>query len=482
MDTMLKSWLFKDYSPNVQQFLDFFQEGIVIINKHGKIRYINKPYCTFLNVSKEKATGADIEKIIPTSELKKVMESGERQIGKYHVYGDNREVIGNRIPIYIDGRVEGMIGQVILKSRSELDQIISNYNIPRERVQSAERQIDQLTHTSVYCFDDIVAEDEVIRKVKEMARKAARSLPPIMLEGESGTGKEIFAHSIHCASNRNGGPFIKINCAAIPADLIEAELFGYEKGAFTGAHKSGNPGKFELAHKGIIFLDEIGDMPLHMQSKLLRVLEDGQVTRLGGTRARRINFSIISATNKDLEKMIKIHKFRLDLFFRLNVVHLHLPPLRDIPQSMILLCKRLLIKKATSIGCPAPRLSDEVENIFQAYTWPGNVRELSNVIESAVNLCDGGKLSLTDLPDRFFKKLDYAEMFKGLAESSLHKVVAKIEKECITKNLEKTKYNISATANLLGIHRTWLYQKLKKYDIQVPGKSNAQCGRSVSSV
>ena len=228
MDTMLKSWLFKDYSPNVQQFLDFFQEGIVIINKHGKIRYINKPYCTFLNVSKEKATGADIEKIIPTSELKKVMESGERQIGKYHVYGDNREVIGNRIPIYIDGRVEGMIGQVILKSRSELDQIISNYNIPRERVQSAERQIDQLTHTSVYCFDDIVAEDEVIRKVKEMARKAARSLPP----------------------------------------------------------------------------------------------------------------------------------------------------LRDIPQSMILLCKRLLIKKAASIGCPAPRLSDEVEKIFQAYTWPGNAREL----------------------------------------------------------------------------------------------------------
>ena len=416
MDDRLKVWLFEKYSPSVQQFLDFFQEGIVIINKHGKIRYINKSYCTFLNISKEKAVGADVEEIIPTSQFKKVIKRGERQIGKYHVYSDKREVIANRIPVYIDGRVEGMIGQVTLKSRSELDQIISNYSILQEKVQSAERQIDQLTNTSMYCFEDIVAEDEVLRKVKEMARKAARSLPPILLEGESGTGKELFAHSIHRASNRNGGPFIRINCAAIPADLIEAELFGYEKGAFTGAQKSGKPGKFELAHKGIIFLDEIGDMPLNMQSKLLRVLEDGHVTRLGGTQAHKIDFSCISATNQDLEKMIKAHKFRLDLFFRLNVVHLHLPPLRDMPQSLQLLSKQLVTQKASSIGRPAPRLSDEIEKIFQAYTWPGNARELSNVIEGAVNLCDDSTLSLTDLPNRFLKKLDYAEINEGLAE------------------------------------------------------------------
>jgi len=470
MDNPLKKWLFYEYSHSVQQFLDFFQEGIVIINKLGLITYINKSYCEFLNVSRRRAIGTDIEEIISTTQFKSVMKTGERQIGKLHVYGDSREVIANRIPVYIDEQLEGMIGQVTLKSRSELDQLIRNFNILQEKILSAERRIDKMTNTSLYCFDDIVAEDKRICEAREMARKAARSLSPILLEGESGTGKEIFAHSIHRASNRRHGPFIRINCAAIPADLIEAELFGYEKGAFTGAQKSGKPGKFELAHKGIIFLDEIGDMPLQMQSKLLRVLEDRHVTRLGSTKAKKIDFGCISATNQDLEEMIKSQKFRLDLFFRLNVVHLRLPPLRDIPQTRQLLIRQLITKKAASIGRKAPRLSEEIEKIFQTYTWPGNARELSNVIEGAVSLCESRTLSLTDLPERFLKKLDYQEMYEGFTENSLQKVVEKIENDFITKNLEKTDYNISATAKLLGIHRTWLYQKLKKYNIQVPGK------------
>ncbi|MCF8049664.1 MAG: sigma 54-interacting transcriptional regulator [Desulfobacterales bacterium] len=463
----LQSWLLDAHIPSVQDFLDLFQEGIVIINKKGKVTYINDSYCKFLRVSKRAAIGNDIQKIIPTTGFWEVMKSGRPQYKRYHVYADNREVIANRIPIFIDGKLEGMVGEVLLKSRSELDEVIKNFAILNEKIKHTERQIDKHIYTSVYNFDDIVSEDESILRMKNVAAKAARSVSPVLLEGESGTGKELFAHSIHSAGNRSHGPFIRLNCAAIPAELLEAELFGYEKGAFTGASNSGKPGKFELADKGVIFLDEIGDMPLSMQSKLLRVLEEGQITRLGDTKPIKIDFICIAATNKNLESMISQNLFRLDLFFRLSVVRMHLPPLRELPKTLTALCDKMLKEKALSAGLLPKQLSSDAIKLLKKYNWPGNVRELSNVIESAVNMSENRVISVSELPRRLLAKAGAAELKNRSTTNDLSGYLQTAEAEYIKDILKEMNYNVSATAKILGIHRTWLYQKIKKYNIPI---------------
>ena len=461
----MKSWLLDTHVDSVQEFLDLFQEGIVIIDKKGKIIYLNDAYCKFLNVSKSKSIGEDIQNIVPSTRFFEIKKSGVPQLKQYHAYSDNREVIANRLPIFINNEFAGMVGEVILKSRSELDEIIKNFAILSEKIKHTERQLDKHIYTSVYSFDDIVAGDEPIRQVKKVACKAALSLSPVLLEGESGTGKEIFSHSIHNASQRKNGPFIRLNCAAIPEELLEAELFGYEKGAFTGALKSGKPGKFEQADKGVIFLDEIGDMPLHMQSKLLRVLEEGEITRLGGTKPRKIDFAIIAATNKDLESMVSQNKFRLDLFFRLSVVRLHLPPLRILPKTLTMLCANMLREKGFYAGRQEVKLSNEVVKVFLKYEWPGNIRELDNVIESAINITESAEITVADLPKRLLTKTLSSDLQKKQHTKSLANYLQAVEAQYIETTLAEMNFNISATAERLGIHRTWLYQKLKKYNI-----------------
>ena len=287
----------------------------------------------------------------------------------------------------------------------------------------------------------------------------------MLILGESGTGKEMFAQAIHRASYRKSKAFVPINCAAIPKELLESELFGYEGGAFTGARKEGKPGKFELANGGTIFLDEIGSMPLEMQAKLLRVLEERKFERVGGNNKIQLDARIIAATNENIEEAVKKGQFREDLYYRLNVITLDIPPLRERIDDIPILCEELLDYLAKELECQRKTIDNKTLKILKDYDWPGNVRELRNVLERGMNFSHGNIILPKHLPERVSTNLkpsvDYDEIYP------LDEIVAQAEKEAIINALNKTKGNKTKAAKKLGIHRTALYKKIEKYDLKL---------------
>ena len=322
------------------------------------------------------------------------------------------------------------------------------------------KEIDRV-HTNVinnygYCFDKIIGEDDNFVKIVEYAKKIADSNSTILIMGESGTGKELFAQSIHNYSSRRNYSLIAINCGAIPEQLIESELFGYEDGAFTGAKKGGNPGKFELADGGTILLDEIGEMPLDMQVKLLRVLEEGFITRLGGKRTIPVDVRIIASTNKDLEKEVESGKFRKDLYYRLNVLPLYVPPLRDRKSDIRILTDYFMNKISKDLNKNTVHISEENLELMERYDWPGNIRELQNVIELMIN---------TEIfPTRYFTKREQYMSSDGREENF---DIESVEKEHLIRVIRRCNGNITHSADMLGIRRNTLYNKIKKYNINI---------------
>ena len=322
------------------------------------------------------------------------------------------------------------------------------------------KEIDRV-HTNVinnygYCFDKIIGEDDNFVKIVEYAKKIADSNSTILIMGESGTGKELFAQSIHNYSSRRNYPLIAINCGAIPEQLIESELFGYEDGAFTGAKKGGNPGKFELADGGTILLDEIGEMQLDMQVKLLRVLEEGFITRLGGKRTIPVDVRIIASTNKDLEKEVESGKFRKDLYYRLNVLPLYVPPLRDRKSDIRILTDYFMNKISKDLNKNTVHISEENLELMERYDWPGNIRELQNVIELMIN---------TEIfPTRYFTKREQYMSSDGREENF---DIESVEKEHLIRVIRRCNGNITHSADMLGIRRNTLYNKIKKYNINI---------------
>jgi transcriptional regulator with PAS, ATPase and Fis domain len=284
----------------------------------------------------------------------------------------------------------------------------------------------------------------------------------VLITGESGTGKELFAQAIHHAGDRRMHPFVRINCAAIPRELLESELFGYEKGAFTGAKTEGKPGKFELAHEGTIFLDEIGDLPIEMQPKLLRAIEDKEFERVGGNKVVRSDFRVIAATNQNLETMLATGRFRKDLFYRLNVVSLHIPRLRDRPEDISAITQRFLTRTATETGLHGLSIDREAERALRQYEWPGNIRELMNVLERSVHALDGETIRLADLPF-YVRRVDRTGTPRRL--TSLRETQTRSERETIWSALKEAGFSKVRAAKILGIHRTLLYKKMKKYNL-----------------
>jgi len=280
-----------------------------------------------------------------------------------------------------------------------------------------------------------------------------------LIQGGSGTGKELIARAIHTSSLRSEGPFVAVSCAALPETLLESELFGHEKGAFTDAVAT-KKGRFELAHKGTLFLDEIGDMSQKTQVDLLRVLEEREFRRIGGTKLIKVDVRIISATNKDLKKLVDEGKFRDDLYYRLNVVSVQTPPLRERKQDIPLLAEHFLKKYSIENRKDIKWIQQDAMNLLMKYDWPGNVRELENTIERAVVIAKGDSISPEELPP----VLRAAE--KKLIESIATKKLMYVEKEHIAHVLEVNNWNIKKTANILGIDRTTLYNKIKKYNLK----------------
>lgn len=309
-----------------------------------------------------------------------------------------------------------------------------------------------------YTFDKIVGDDENFLKIVQYTKKIANSKSTILIMGESGTGKEVFAQSIHNYSSRVDGPFIALNCGAIPKQLIESELFGYEDGAFTGAKKGGNLGKFELANGGTIMLDEIGEMPIDMQTKLLRVVQEGVITRIGSSKSINVDVRIIAATNKDLKKEVELGRFRKDLYYRLNVLPIYLLPLRDRKKDIPLLINFFMDNISRRLGKEPVKIPEEYLKKTMNYAWPGNIRELENVVELIINT--------ETIPSLYFGE-------EGSDEDSLIDLneesykLEYLEKQHIIKTLKKFKGNITYTAEALGIRRNTLYSKIKKYEISL---------------
>ncbi|WP_300329648.1 sigma 54-interacting transcriptional regulator [Fusobacterium sp.] len=335
---------------------------------------------------------------------------------------------------------------------------------------------NQYEEKGKYNFENVIGKSPQITKIIEECKKISDNNSNVLITGESGTGKEFFARAIHNKSSRKNAPFIPVNCGAIPKDLIESELFGYESGAFTGANKNGYIGKFELANGGTIFLDEIGEMPLNMQVTLLRVLQDKCITRIGSKKCTRIDVRIIAATNKDLKKAISENQFRKDLYYRLNAFNIHIPPLKEREGDIPIFLDYLLKEKSIEFNKPVPVVSKKLFQKIISYCWPGNIRELENFVENFVVL-DG--ISTYDINfdechcmkyDNLGNKIIYAD--REFEESKIEveeKVlsIVELEKREIKKAMRVYEKNITKMAQALGISRNALYNKMKRYNIEV---------------
>jgi transcriptional regulator with PAS, ATPase and Fis domain len=434
--------------------------GGLVTDSKGYITHFNKPYGLFLNLDPQAQIGKHCTEVIENSRMHIVAQSGKPDFSdSQRIKGQNMVV--HRIPIKKNGKVIAVFGQVLFKDVRDVSKLAKELSLLESKVKLYEAELLALRSTR-YTLDSIVGVSDSIASLKAQALKAAASHFPVLISGESGTGKELFAQAIHQAGLRKIYPFVRINCATIPKDLFESELFGYEKGAFTGAKSEGKPGKFELAHQGTIFLDEIGELPISMQPKLLRVLEEKEFERVGGTQVIRSNFRLIAATNQDLDAMVRDGRFRKDLFYRLNVFPITVPPLRERREDIIPVFMHLLKKISEEAALFDIRLDSSAHKVLMEHGWPGNVRELSNMLEWTLSSLEGNCIRDRDLPFYLKPRLDILPPEK---HSPMREVHAHAEARAIRQAIEEAGHNKARAARILGIHRTHLYKKIKKYGI-----------------
>lgn len=464
------AWFEAEYGNLIQQrnvaqvILESAYEGIAVVDKEGRLKQMNQAYRSFLGIDPdEDVSGRPAEDIIENTRLHEVVRTGIPEKGEIQMIQGQKMVV-HRLPIWEGGEIAGAVGMLIFEGVSELYRILGNaadMNVEAP-FESEDGQTRGQSH--LHRFEDIIGESRAIKESKSIARKAARTNATVLITGESGTGKELFAQAIHLTTGRKGG-FISVNCAAIPEHLLESELFGYEEGAFTGAKKEGHIGKFEASHNGTLFLDEIGNMSLPMQAKILRVLEERAVTKVGGLAQIPLNVKVIAATNANLEKRVKDGTFREDLYYRLHVIPVEVAPLRQRPKDIPLLFSHYMQRFSKENNMEAKQMDPEALEAFMSYTWPGNIRELMNVTEQLVTLVDGKEITLKDLPAIVSTKLN-GETGEAEDNHSLKSEQHKQEKQVIIQALEKHEGNKSKAAQDLGIHRTTLYKKIKDFQIE----------------
>ncbi len=443
-----------------QLIFESIHYGSLVTDKNGYITHFNKPYGLFLGMDPDAQIGKHCTEVLENTRMHIVAQTGKPEFSdSQRIKGQNMVV--HRIPIKKNGKVIAVFGQVLFKDVRDVGKLAKKLSLLESKVKLYEAELLALRSTR-YTLDSIIGVSDDIASLKAQVLKAAASQFPVLISGESGTGKELFAQAIHHASPRKVYPFVRINCATIPRDLFESELFGYEKGAFTGARSEGKPGKFELAHRGTIFLDEIGELPVPMQPKLLRVLEEKEFERVGGTRVIRSNFRLIAATNQNLESMIREGSFRKDLFYRLNVFPITIPPLRERQEDILPLFKHLLQLLSAEADLFDIRLDSSAHKVLMEHAWPGNVRELSNVLEWTLSSLEGNCIRDRDLP--FYLK-PRPDIRHPSVHSPMREVQVRAEAQAIRQALQEAGHNKARASRILGIHRTLLYKKIKKYGL-----------------
>jgi transcriptional regulator with PAS, ATPase and Fis domain len=431
--------------------LSAIRDGILTLDGEGVVRALNQTAARLLRASQEQVLGRRLREVVPLSPLAEVLKAG-RPLADEVVSLPHGELLV---------RSQGYEGGVVVT----LQELASAQRLAHKLVGSQAR----------FTFDELVGQDPAFLACLEDARLAARSDVPILITGESGTGKELLAQAIHRASPNVSSPFVGINMAAFPRELIESELFGYERGAFTGARAGGNPGKFELAERGTLLLDEIGDMPLEMQVKLLRVLQERMFQRLGGKRYIPLLARVVATTHRDLEAAIREGAFRLDLFHRLRVVHLRLPPLRERRGDIPLLVEHHLRRYASRLGRRPLRVAPRVMDAFEAYDWPGNVRELANLLEGAASLLPDGQEAIVRVPPVIERALQQRGVRRSPEVASRislpeDRVVSfeEVERCAFEHALRHHGGNVAQAARALGVAKGTFYSKIRRYGLAAP--------------
>jgi len=466
--------------------------GQMIIDKDGIILYFSKEHTKYTGIESSDAVGKHVREVLPNTRMDIVLESGQPEFGRIfemtHVLtGERKYMVCNRVPIYAkSGAIIGAMSETVF-SRGIHDIHRLNYEVSRHgnpdsfaNEEEKEALADGLLSMKK---DQYVQHDDglwitgirgVSPQISELRKFIARiaDMPlPVLITGETGTGKEVFADALHTSSElRRDKNFVKINCAAIPAELLESELFGYEKGAFSGANSSGKIGKFEYAGNGTLLLDEIGDMPMDLQAKLLRVLQEKEFERIGGLKPIPFHARIICTTNKDVLQLVKEGRFREDLYYRINTLEMSIPALRERKEDILDLSKFFILQINSEFGLDILGIDKEAEDFLSGYNWPGNVRELKHVIERACMLRGSGQLNIHDF-SFLLTRMDPSDSADSAGAEpqtlDLRTIKMQAEKEAIARALKATDGNKASAAQLLGIERTVLYDKLKKYDIQL---------------
>ncbi len=469
----------KEILRSANAFMNYDHDGIIVVDRDGIVVLVNQAFAKLLDSNPQAIIGKHVDKAYLDSQpshLSTVMETGKPEIGITH-YFNGKQVYASRFPLIKDGKVIGCMGKILFNDVREIGRI-ANHLRASSATREPRRNVTGEESLFKYDVNSIVGQSRKITESKETLLRVAQKNSNVLLRGESGTGKELFAHALHAASSRRYAPFVKMNCAAIPEHLLESELFGYAEGAFTGARRGGQIGKFEQAHTGTIFLDEIGDMPLYMQAKMLRVLQEKELTQLGCTTPKAVDVRVVAATNSNLEQLVVEGKFREDLYYRLKVVTISIPPLRDRMEDIYSLTKSFIDQFNSEFGLHVKGLDPEAWATIKGHVWPGNIRELRNVIESSFNLVTGPLIGRKHLPEKLANLIlrddnrtesashhnieDY--ITASLGKKNLNQIMDDFEKVLVTTAVELSQGNKLQAARILGISRQWLYRKLQKHN------------------
>ncbi|MCP4686912.1 MAG: PAS domain-containing protein [Desulfobacterales bacterium] len=447
--------------------LDHVYSGIIVCDRDCRILFMNRVYAELLGVDPKKIAGEPLEKFFPYTRMPLVLSSGRAELGQKCTLKTELPMLVNRIPLKIKGQVVGVILQTIFRDYKAMTDLTSRLKTLEMEASYYKKGLERVLRP-LYSLDSIIGKSKAVRELKELVFKYAQTDAPVLITGETGSGKEMLAHAVHAASPRISGPFVCINCAAIPRDLLEAELFGYASGAFTGARRKGKVGQIQLAHLGTLFLDEIGELSIKAQVKLLRVLETKLLDRVGGLHPLHVDFRLVAATNRDPREMMRQGKFRDDLYYRLSTMSVTMPPLARRGGDVELLANHFL----ATMDRGDARMSEEVKKALKTHRWPGNVRELKNVIERAISLAEGDVIELAHLPDELLQERRAVPRVCGFSDTRLVDAMAHFEKAFLERALSANDGVMTKTARQLGVSRSTLYEKCRKHGLAphpVPG-------------